>query len=270
MSDMTNIKPFLKWAGGKRWLIHRHQKIFPKEYGKYIEPFLGGGAVFFGLAPAKAVLADANEDLVTTYKAIKSDWKSVVSMLKRHEKLHNETYYYQVRSSKPRSPVSIASRLIYLNRTCFNGLYRVNQKGQFNVPKGSKDGVVYHNDNFAAISKTLQMASVVHRDFEETCAIALEGDLLYVDPPYTVKHNSNNFLKYNESIFSWEDQERLAKCLSLASERGAYIIVSNADHPTIHELYGSIGTISRVYRSSVLSGQARYRGKISETIISNC
>ena len=261
--------PFLKWAGGKRWFVNRFHNLIPNDYNTYYEPFLGSGTVFFFLQPHKAILGDLNKDLIETYNTILTDWREVWGKLKLHHRCHNKEYYYYIRNSRPRTPVSKAARFIYLNRTCFNGLYRVNKKGEFNVPKGTKDSVIMSDDNFENVSILLQKAKILHADFEFVISKAKNNDFIYVDPPYTVKHNNNNFLKYNETIFSWEDQKRLAKSLFKASERGAKIIISNADHNCIHKLYDGFGDIHTVHRCSVLAANSDNRKNTTEIVITN-
>ena len=136
------MTPFLKWPGGKRWFVHGFANLLPIRFHRYIEPFLGGGSVYFHLCPEKAVLSDTNQELITTYRAVKEDWRKVVAMLQRHNKSHSEEHYYQTRESRPTSPAGKAARMIYLNRTCFNGIYRVSRKGDFNVPKGTRASVL--------------------------------------------------------------------------------------------------------------------------------
>lgn len=263
------VRPFLKWAGGKRWFTRKCGHTFPASYKRYIEPFLGSGAVFFHLRPETALLGDKNQELIDAYLAIKEDWKRVWEKLQRHQRLHSKGHYYKTRGSRPRSPSGWAARLIYLNRTCFNGLYRVNLKGEFNVPKGTKDTVVFPDDDFSAIAEVLKGVTLLTDDFEAITAQAGEGDLLYVDPPYTVRHNNNNFLKYNETIFSWSDQVRLCAALQQASARGAKIVMSNADNHCIRKLYKERGHFRRVSRHSVLAADPTKRRKTTELVVTN-
>jgi DNA adenine methylase len=262
-------KPFLKWAGGKRWLVTTHLDLFPQSYERYIEPFLGSGAVFFALAPKQAVLSDNNEELIATYRAVRDDYAAVVHLLQAHQRAHSNSYYYEVRQSAPRSPATRAARFIYLNRTCFNGLYRVNLNGVFNVPRGTKDNVLFPDDDFAVISQALRSCVIDCGDFASAIKAAQTGDLLYADPPYTVKHNSNNFVKYNQQLFSWADQVRLAEALFEAKERGVQVVLSNANHVSIRSLYAGFGTLLPLARSSVLAADAKKRRRTSELLITN-
>src|SRR5208337_673134 len=173
--------------------------FFYSEYERYVEPFLGGAAVFFAFQPPNALLSDLNNDLINTYTAIKDDWKAVRDKLKLHQKHHldDENYYYRIRSSKPTSASGQAAKFIYLNRTCWNGLYRVNLRGEFNVPKGTKENVVLETDDFRRVSLALERASLVASDFEPIVRRACKGDLIFADPPYVTSHSNNGFLKYN-------------------------------------------------------------------------
>lgn len=259
--------PFLKWAGGKRWLVDRHSNIFPNFGGRYIEPFLGGGSVFFHLRPNKAVLADVNSELILCYSQIRDAPEELYRLLQIHQKRHCKDYYYNIRAQNFDNETERAARLIYLNRTCWNGLYRVNVKGAFNVPIGTKSRVIYHEDEFLLISKALENAQIKSSDFESTIDEARQDDFVFVDPPYTVKHNFNGFLKYNENIFSWDDQLRLRAAVERAAGRGASIIVTNAAHSSIYDLYSDIGQTHTLDRHSVLAGKRDKRGLVQEIIV---
>lgn len=264
------MTPFLKWAGGKRWLVSRHSEWLRTDAQRYIEPFLGSGSVFFYLEPKSAMLTDLNNELIHTYITLRETPDAVVRHLKAHQRKHSKEYYLRIRESCPRSGASRAAKFIYLNRTCFNGLYRVNLQGVFNVPKGTKDKVLLPTDDFKRISRMLRNAKLLACDFAETLAYACKGDFVYIDPPYTVKHNNNNFLKYNEHIFSWADQKRLSTALAGAAERGASVLISNANHPCIHDLYSaSRWTHLTVSRFSRLASASEYRRGTTETVISN-
>lgn len=262
----SKISPFLKWAGGKRWFIHNLDGFVPHFDGTYYEPFIGSGAMFFHLAPTSSVISDYNQDLILTYRAIKHDWEKVLGKLKYHHRRHTKDYYYEMRSSKPRAEYIKAAKFIYLNRTCWNGLYRVNLKGEFNVPIGTKKNVVLATDNFSAVSERLKRCEILCGDFEQVIDKAGAGDFLFIDPPYTVKHNHNSFIKYNEKLFSWEDQERLKGSIDRAVSRGAKVLVTNADHCSVRELYKDYKQV-QVERYNVISGKAQYRGKFEELIV---
>lgn len=259
--------PFLKWAGGKRWLVEYHSSIFPKFTGRYIEPFLGAGSVFFHLCPTRAWLCDSNSELIETYEAIRDDWRSVLKHLKQHRRNHSDSYYYDIRSLSTRTPATTAARLIYLNRTCFNGIYRVNREGKFNVPRGTRNSVIFETDDLKAISEILQNATLKAGDFEQTINRAKKGDLIFADPPYTVRHNNNAFVKYNENLFSWDDQIRLSVCLKKAANRGAQIIATNAYHPCVIDLYQGSFKLRPIHRKSQISADRQYRGNFKELLI---
>ena len=263
------IVPFLKWAGGKRWMIYEYPELFPTEYNRYIEPFLGSGAVFFSLKPKKAILSDLNSELIETYCAIRDDYNRVEIELKKHHRNHSKSYYYEIRSKRLRVSTTRASQFIYLNRTCWNGLYRVNLNGVFNVPIGTKTNVLLPTDNFQGISNILKRVRLMDKDFEPIIAKAKEGDLLFIDPPYTVKHNNNNFHKYNEHIFNWEDQIRLCDSLLAAKARGAKIILCNADNESVIELYKGIGKAFKLERFSRLAADPSKRQNTTELAIVN-
>lgn len=260
-------EPFLKWAGGKKWLVDKYSELLEVNFERFIEPFLGSGAVFFRLAPSRAILCDANPDLVDTYRAVRDDWESIVKLLKQHHRRHTIDYYYKLRAQRPRSPASRAARFIYLNRTCWNGLYRVNLRGEFNVPIGTKKNVLLETDDFEEISVLLQRVELISEDFEVAIDRAEIGDFVFVDPPYTVKHNHNGFIKYNEKMFSWDDQIRLRDSVNAAIGRGAKVLITNACHKCVREIYENVGEIIELKRPSVISGSANARGHFEEMVI---
>lgn len=258
---------FLKWVGGKRWFVSCYSNLFPLEYKRYFEPFLGGGSAYFFIRPKKAILSDINIELINTYKTIRMDFKGVEDKLKIHQKKHSKQYYYKQRSLKLRSATSKAAQFVYLNRTCWNGLYRVNNKGEFNVPKGTKNNVLLGSDCFSEISECLYGAEILCSDFETVIDMTEKGDFIFVDPPYTACHNHNGFLKYNEKIFTWEDQIRLRNSLFRAKKRGVMVLMLNANHFSIKKIYEGFGVNKVVYRKSSLSGLVQYRKEIEELVI---
>jgi DNA adenine methylase len=270
-SDVTvrsvGVTPFLKWAGGKRWLGEGYASLFDVQFTRFIEPFLGSGAIFFKLAPARAVLTDLNPLLILTYRTIRDHWKDVLELLRYHHRNHSKAHYYAVRAQRPRSSVAKAAQFIYLNRTCWNGLYRVNLQGVFNVPIGTKRNVVLPTDDFERVSNLLSCAELDSCDFEQSINRSGNGDLVFVDPPYTVKHNNNGFIKYNEGLFSWDDQVRLRDAVRDAYRRGAKVIVTNAYHDCVKDLYRGLGEHVRLNRASVIGGGAEFRGRFDEMVI---
>lgn len=266
----SQITPFLKWAGGKRWLVFSRPDLFRFHEERYIEPFLGSGAAFFHVKPARAILSDVNADLIGAYQALKSNWADVEAGLRNHASRHAKEHYYATRSApKSDSLADEAARLIYLNRTCWNGLYRVNREGRFNVPIGTKTSVVLDTDNFEQTADALRGVDLKCCDFEVTIDRALEDDFIFVDPPYTVQHNLNGFIKYNEKLFSWDDQVRLRDALVRADRRGARILMTNADHESIHELYEGVFHLESASRNSVLAGRGGNRGSVTELLVRN-
>ncbi|GBO83572.1 DNA adenine methylase [Marinobacter salsuginis] len=266
ITEKPPLMPFIKWAGGKRWLYQKHQTLFPDFTGRYFEPFLGGAAIFFALQPNESVLSDSNQWLIETYQAIRDDWKTVVKKLQEHQDYHCKDYYYDIRSIRFENIMDRAAQFLYLNRTCWNGLFRVNLSGRFNVPIGTKTRVIL-DDDFQSISRILKRAKLSVSDFEDTISQANEGDLIFADPPYSVKHNYNGFVKYNEKIFSWSDQERLHRSLKEAKSRGAHVILTNANHESIRELYSDDFQVFEAYRHSTLSGSSDHRCATSELVI---
>lgn len=235
-----------------------------------IEPFLGGGSAYFHLNPEKAILADINPDVFCAYTGIRDHYSEVEDYLREHQDRHSSDYYYKIRSRIPEGPAAKAARVIYLNRTCFNGIYRVNMKGVFNVPIGDKAAVTLPTDNFAVVSERLQRAELRNNDFDEVVKEAGSGDLVYADPPYTVRHNHNGFIKYNEVLFSWDDQVRLARALAAARDRGAKILATNAAHESVVGLYRRFGfCYTPVTRYSSIAADGRHRGLYGELLISS-
>jgi DNA adenine methylase len=261
------VVPFLKWAGGKRWLARDLKSRIGAIAGTYIEPFLGSAAVYFAVLPDRALLSDCNRDLVRTYRALQLQYKAVLRHLVRHQTQHSTKFYYEMRDQRPRTLATQAARFIYLNRTCWNGLYRVNTHGEFNVPIGTKDTVLMANDDFARTHDVLKNAQISCCDFEYSIDQAGAGDVLFCDPPYTVRHKFNGFVKYNETLFSWADQVRLRDSLLRAKDRGARVFVTNADHASIHELYSRRFSIQSTSRFSPIGGLKAVRGEFSELLI---
>jgi DNA adenine methylase len=269
IEEKLSSTPFLKWAGGKRWLTSAHADLLPTEYERYYEVFLGSGAVFFSMRPTHATLSDINEDLIECYSVLRDEWQNVVERLHYHHRHHSKDYYYTVRNSRPRLLVNRVARFIYLNRTCWNGLYRVNLRGEFNVPVGTKTNVLLETDDFEELSALLKKTELLAADFEDVIDKAQAGDFIFADPPYTVRHNLNGFVKYNEKIFRWEDQVRLRDCLVRASSRGCHILLTNANHPSVTELYEDDFELILLSRSSVIAADSKNRGMYEELVAKN-
>jgi DNA adenine methylase len=264
------VKPFLKWAGGKRQLVDRLLPLIPapKQHGTYFEPFLGGGAIYFARPSKPAVLSDSNLELMDVYRAVRDNVDSVIKSLRNLK--FGEDEYYRVRSSRPRESHTRAARFIYLNKSCFNGLYRVNLKGRFNVPFGSHPGnhVVCDVDQLRRASEALQGAELKTKDFEEVVTCAKVGDTVYFDPPYTTSHSNNGFIEYNARVFTWADQFRLAQLSLSLVKRGVNVAVSNAEHESIRSLYESpLFDIHLLTRSSTMASSPKKRRMTSELLI---
>lgn len=261
--------PFLKWPGGKRWFVKKYQEYFPVNYNTYIEPFLGGGAVFFALKPHNALLGDINEELINLYMAMRDNPEKLRTQLLSHQKNHNKEYYYEVREKVPDDIVECAARLLYLNRSCYNGMYRVNKQGKFNVPIGTKTNFIYDIERFDEYSECLKDAKLVCSDFYELINTARKDDFIFADPPYAMTKKTN-FTKYNDELFVWEDQLRLHKALVEAKTRGAKIVLTNVYCKELIELYRGDGFFVRsVNRSSNIAGKADKRGKVKELMITS-
>ena len=265
--EENSILPFLKWAGGKRWLASRHSNLFPNKFGSYFEPFLGSGAVFFELQPQRAFLSDINPNLINVYIAIRDSWPRVQATLKEHQKYHSRNYYYDIRDQIHSDLPTKAAQFLYLNRACWNGLYRVNKLGKFNVPKGTKTSIILDTDNFEAIAKILKSTKIETCDFEIALNRSDKDDFVFVDPPYTTKHNFNGFVKYNDKLFSWADQERLLDAVNRAKSRGVKVLITNADHAEVRHLYKGVGSFKSLKRASVLAGNSKYRSHVTEIVI---
>ncbi|MCS6814106.1 MAG: DNA adenine methylase [Cyanobacteria bacterium] len=261
-------RPFLKWAGGKGKLIEQYSPYFPKRYRTYYEPFLGGGAIFFHLRPSRAVLMDINPELVNVYCCIRDSVEAVIALLQRHQQRHNRDYYYHLRSTQLDDPIERAARLIYLNKTCFNGLYRENSKGEFNVPMGSyKNPAICCPELLRAASKALKTTEIYKQPFEAILEFAKSADdFVYFDPPYHPISATSNFTGYNRYAFSAEDQQRLRDTVVLLAQRNVQVLVSNSDCAFIRDLYRGF-TIYTMSASRAINSKGDRRGKINELLI---
>lgn len=266
------VKPFLRWAGGKRWLFKHLETLLPEKINNYHEPFLGSGAVFFYLKSKgiidRAFLSDTNSDLINCFKVVKS---RVPELLTELNKLSNdEGTYYKIRDRIYKDQVLNATQFIYLNRTSFNGLYRVNQQGKYNVPYGFKTyEKLFDHNNFSSASHLLKRTFLSISDFDARIDKVSPGDLVFIDPPYTVAHENNGFLKYNQKIFSWEDQKRLLLFLDKITQRGGRYIMTNASHKSILSLFQSSSNVVKLDRPSTIGGRGAKRQNYNELIFTN-
>jgi DNA adenine methylase len=258
-------RPFLRWAGSKRAYLSQIVSALPDHIGTYWEPFLGSGSLFFLLNAERAVLSDASAPLVGTYRAVR-DGPSAVMRYLRDMPVNRESYY-RIRAAHYPNRFQRAARFIYLNKTCWNGLYRVNSRGEFNVPYGSPSSSpkLADIDNLKACSVALQGVGLYAQDFSLIESDVEEGDLVYLDPPYVTRHNNNGFVDYNEKLFSWADQERLARLAASILDRGATVVVSNADHLDVRHLYPRFRAVT-FSRNSTLASDGAKRGRVIEAL----
>lgn len=263
-------RPFVKWAGGKRTIIDQINKRLPNSFNAYFEPFVGGGAVFFSLREKnqKVFLSDNNPDLIAAYKVIKSSPRILIKELKKHAAKHSESYYYYIRRSSPRDIVDIAARFLYLNKTCYNGLYRVNNSGCFNVPIGDyKNPDIVQEENIIACHDLLKRTKISLCDF--TKIRPDKGDFVYFDPPY-FPEKENSFTKYTKQNFSIEDQVRLAEFIKKLDKKGVYIMLSNSMTKVISDLYTMNRFLKHViYAPRYVNCKGDGRGKVNELLITN-
>jgi DNA adenine methylase len=258
-------KPFLKWPGGKSWLAPLLVSCIKHVLkGTYIEPFLGGGAVFFQLQPKKAILSDTNRELIECTISLRNEVDAIIGVIRRWT--NDEECYYWVRKKKPKKQHSAAARLIYLTHTCWGGVYRVNKKGDFNVPFGNSGRHICDYKSLRTCSRILKCADIYFADFETIIDLATEGDVVYSDPPYTTLGQNNGFIRYNEHLFAWSDQKRLSRVSNRASKRGALIIVSGLWHKSILKLYKGWWAIP-VSRYSNVSAKVEGRRRVTEALL---
>jgi DNA adenine methylase len=268
--DNQQISPFLRWAGGKNWFVKHIHKYLPKNgFNNYHEPFLGGGSIFFNLRPNKSYLSDLNKELINTYKEIRDNVEGVISELAHFK--NSEYYYYHIRDQKKfTNTAGEAAKFIYLNQTSFNGIYRVNLKGKYNVPYGFRTKDFYQPDNLRLASQTLRNAELFDGDFTLLLSNVKKEDLVFLDPPYTVSHYNNGFIKYNSKLFSQDDQKKLSCLIREIKNRGAYYILTNADHDQVHELFKENGDLFVTEeRASLIGGKNSKRGIYKEAIYTN-
>lgn len=260
-------RPFLRWAGSKRSLLKHLLPVIPKRFGTYYEPFLGSGALFFLLRPERATLADTCGELVDVYEAVRDGPEKILAYLDLW--VPDKDFYYAIRENRSSGRFKRAAEFIYLNRTCWNGLYRVNAAGKFNVPYGQpKTDFIVDAENLRACSRALVSPQIdlAVGDFEDAVVDATVGDFVFLDPPYVTGHNNNGFIDYNEDLFRWSDQERLARVARELVDRGVHVVVTNADHDDVVGLYPGFGRRTFA-RTSTLAGNARARRAIREVVL---
>ena len=265
------IEPFIRWAGGKTWLLTYLPKIIgDTTIEHYHEPFLGGGSVFFALEHNKrSYISDANPELINTYIQVRDNPKKVIELLFTFKNTKEE--YYRIRDNyESHSLEEDAARFIYLNQTSFNGLYRVNRQGKYNVPYGFRANWKYSFDRIIQASQKLHNTNIVCGDFEINKYRIKENDLVFLDPPYTVSHNHNGFIEYNRNLFSIEDQKRLNRFIEYIKHKGAYYILTNAAHETILAIFDkNEDRTLELPRKSLIGGKNAKRTEITEYIFTN-
>ena len=272
----NGVPSLVKWAGGKKQLLEQFKSYFPKKIERYFEPFVGGGTVAFYLIKKhpeikKIYLSDVNEELVTTYNVVKKSVEELITLLKEYKLYHNKEFYYKIRAEdvKKLTPVQIAARFIYLNRTCFNGLYRVNSKGGFNVPIGSyKNPAICNEEDLREISRLLQKDDIRVARFDDAVKEAREGDFVYFDPPYYPLKKGKSFTTYTKEAFLEKEQEKLAQLFKGLDRKGAKIMLSNSDTDFIKALYKGY-KINFVKATRTINCDASKRGAINEVMITN-
>ncbi|RME59899.1 DNA adenine methylase [Candidatus Parcubacteria bacterium] len=277
---LPSAQPFLKWAGGKRALLPRIAPLIPSTFRVYHEPFLGGGAVFWELTNRRAretisfqgaILSDSNEELILTYQVVRDSLDALLPLLAEHQKKHSKSHYYTVRALNPAtlSPLERAARFIYLNKTCYNGLYRVNRSGKFNVPMGSyKNPKIFMPEILQSASAALQGIKLICQDFTHILEQAQAGDFIYFDPPYVPLSETSSFTSYTSRNFGRIHHERLAQIFRILDKRGCKIMLSNSDTPFTRALYHEYRCLT-VHAPRAINTKPNGRGKISELLVLN-
>lgn len=266
----TYPRPFLKWAGGKTRLISQYKDYFPQHYQTYYEPFLGGGAVFFHLQPSHAVLTDINADLVITYRCVRDNLEELITLLQAHQQRHNSEYYYDVRNYHNGTDLTKAARFIYLNKTCFNGLYRVNSQGKFNVPVGKyKNPGICQEEVLRVASLALQKVEIKQANFAEVLNYATgTNDFVYFDPPYYPLNKTSNFTAYSNFCFDENQQIKLRDIFIELAHKGVKVMLSNSDCPLIRDLYSDFN-VHTISAARSINSNAQKRGKITEVLVTS-
>lgn len=265
--------PIVKWVGGKRQLMFELLKNMPKEYNRYFEPFIGGGALFFELQPDNAYISDMNEELINLYQVVRDNVGELITDLQKHD--ISKEYFMEIRNIDRTeeyenwSDVKKASRFIYLNRTCFNGMYRVNSKGEFNVPFGHyKNPRILDENNLINCSNLLQRTEIKHADFSEILKKVKKGDFVYFDPPYVPLSETSSFTSYTKDGFDIDMQFKLRDVCDELDSMGVKFLLSNSDTKLVNELYENYN-IKKVFASRQINANADGRGKITEVLVRN-
>lgn len=272
----SHIEPFLKWAGGKGQLLKQYEAFFPGNFNNFFEPFIGGGAVFFYLfntrrlrGRKKIFLIDSNEELINCYLVIKEDVEKLIRILNTPKFINTEEIFYRIRVEEPTDRFERAARTIYLNKTCFNGLYRVNSKGKFNVPFGGyKNPLICNSRNLVAVSLALQNVEILHDNFDKCLELTKKDDFIYFDPPYQPLNKTSSFASYTKDPFREEEQKKLCKIFKELDRIGCKAMLSNSDTSFIRKLYKGF-RIEVVLAKRAINCKASGRGEIKELVILN-
>ena len=266
--NIDTLHPFLRWAGGKTWLVKLiNDSLDIKSFSSYHEPFVGGGAMLFHLQPKKAYISDSNVQLMRTYEVVRDNVSDVINIISTYGR--DEQAYYQVRSIKSNDPIEQAAQFIYLNLMSYNGIYRVNLKGEYNVPWGKRIHYKFDYDNLRRVSDYLKKVHIQAMDFGDSIKTVRKNTLVFLDPPYTHSKIENRFIKYNQKIFTLEDQKRLSLMIDTIKSRQAYYILTNADHDVIKEVFDKNDRIIYLSRNNIIGGRNAQRGQYEECIFTN-
>lgn len=271
LTGKNEASPFIKWAGGKRAIMDTLVRLLPTEFDDYYEPFAGGAALFYEIYPRidKAYISDSNLNLIMTYAVVKNDPETLITKLEEHARKDSSEYYYKIRSQHNlQDPIGIAARFIYLNKTCYNGLYRVNKKGEFNVPRGSNNNPdIIQRENILASSNALKEVDIKYLEFDRIKPE--KNDFVYCDPPYHPT-SANGFTKYTTLDFSEKDQERLRDFVLQLHKNGVKVMLSNSDAAFIRSLYiPSIWNVTIVEAPRMVNCKSEGRGSVNELVIRN-
>jgi DNA adenine methylase len=268
-SNTTKAKPFIKWVGGKGKMLEQYERFFPNKYDRYFEPFLGGGSVFFHIEPDRAVLSDINKDLIFAYLAVRDNPDLLMELLDKHLANHDADYFKNTRRTHYRTDIEKAAKFVYLNKTCFNGLYRENKKGELNSPLNKDfNGNLYNRQNIEYCSTALQDVDIRCCAFGEALLSVRRGDFVYLDPPYDPVSKTSNFVSYSADGFDSINQKTLRDAVICLSDMGVKVMLSNSDTPLIRELYKRF-SIHEVKSPRSVNSVGTKRGKISELLITN-
>lgn len=278
-NNTKKAKPFIKWVGGKCQLLKQLETLMPKQYNNYFEPFVGGGAVFFETSPKKSHINDINKTLIAAYKYIKDDVETLITKLAKLEKKYldkdtenRKEFYYSIRekyNSLSHEDFERSLYFLFLNKTAFNGLYRENSSGGFNVPIGSyKNPTIANEDNLRLVSKALAKTKITNGSFVDAVKNAKAGDFVYFDPPYHPLSETSSFTSYSKDDFSADDQIKLRDLFVELDKKGVYVMLSNSSAPFIQEIYEGYNQVP-VYANRMINSKSDKRGKISEVVITN-